>query len=89
MKKSIIMIDEQRINTDLVAITSIAINTNRGSLIIPVSPETPLPCADAETLRSIARQMESLIRILARAGDGRLPMQGDKEPDEKCAVVVW
>jgi hypothetical protein len=72
-----------------IEIISISLTTPHGAVIIPIAADTPLRCADVETLHDIARQMEALIRILSRAAEGRLRIETKPRGPEHYAVFVW
>lgn len=77
------------INNPEIEIISITLTTSNGAVTIPIATDNPLRCADAATLGDIARQMESLIRVLARGAEGRLPLEADMRIPGKYAVFVW
>jgi hypothetical protein len=82
-------IGDADINNREIEILSITLTTSSGAVTIPVVADNPLRCPDLKSLHDIARQMESLIRVLARAGDGHIPAAQDRRGLEKYAVFVW
>lgn len=71
-----------------VDITSIVLTTTGADIVIPISSDAPLRCVAPDEADAIARQLESLVRLLIKASEGRLPI-GFNAHDGASTVLVW
>lgn len=55
-----------------IVVRSITLVTDTDRVVIPISPDNPLRCYSVQELHAVARQVESLIRVLLHVTEGRL-----------------
>lgn len=55
-----------------IVVRSITLTTDAEPIVIPISPDNPLRCYSVQELQAVARQVESLVRVLLHVAEGRM-----------------